>query len=101
MVMGAIVANADPFGGIDPGAINAIQNASGRSFYDVQQLQNKAESTKGSYSEFKDFKQQQQERQEQVKREMERQKRLEERVEQVTPQAQFVNDNGVIRIENQ
>ena len=99
-------AKADPFAGgagITPEAINIMRDAqmnTQRSFYDVQQLQSKSESRKGSINEFRDFKKQQIENQERVKRDMERQQRLEERVRQTTPKSQFVNDNGVIRIEN-
>ena len=111
MVLAAIIitscsANADPFAGgagITPEAINIMRDAqmnTQRSFYDVQQLQSKSEARKGSLNEFRDFKQQQKENQERIKRDIERQQRFEERAKQITPKSQFVNDNGVIRIEN-
>lgn len=105
-VVSSAIANADPFNGagITPEAINVMRDAqmnAQRSFYDVQQLQNKSESRKGSYSEFKDFKQQQKENQERIKKDIERQKYLEQKAEQTAPRAEFVNDNGVIKIQNQ
>ena len=106
IIIASCSANADPFAGgmgITPEAINVMRDAqmnTQRSFYDVQQLQSKSESRKGSLNEFRDFKQQQKENQERVKRDIERQQRIQERVQQTTPKSQFVNDNGVIRIEN-
>ncbi len=107
VVLSAGIANANPFAGgagLTPEAINVMRDAqmnTQRSFYDVQQLQNKSEARKGSYNEFKDFKQQQKENQERIQRDIERQKRLEQRAQQATPNVQFVNDNGVIKIQNQ
>ena len=97
------VAQADPFGGlgnINPGtAIWSDLNRS--SVYDIQQLQNQYRSEKGSFSEFKDFKQQQKENQERVQRDIDRQKALEERAQYGSQShTQFVNDNGVIKIES-
>ena len=106
IIIASCSANADPFAGgmgITPEAINVMRDAqmnTQRSFYDVQQLQSKSESRKGSINEFRDFKKQQLENQERVKRDIERQQRIQERVQQTTPKSQFVNDNGVIRIEN-
>ena len=67
----------------------------------MQQIQHLQTFQKGSINEFRDFKKQQIENQERVKRDIERQERIEKRIQQTTPNAQFVNDNGVIKIENQ
>ena len=79
---------------------NAFPETSSFNNREMQQIQHLQTFQKGSINEFRDFKQQQIENQERIKRDIERQQRHEERVQQTTPKSQFVNDNGVIRIEN-
>ena len=69
-------------------------------FYDMQQLQNEYRAKRNSVNEFQSFEQQKKARQEMIKKENERQKYLEERAIRTKSTKQFVNDNGVIRIED-
>ncbi len=68
---------------------------------EMQRLQSLQYNTRGDYDNVSNFKQRKEERQERAKQIEERQKRLEQRAEQpIQSNAQFVNDNGTIRIQN-
>ena len=86
---------------LSAGIACAFPETSSFNNHEMQQIQNLQRFKQGSYNEFKDFKQQQKENQERIKRDIERQKRLEQRAEQTNTNAKFINDTGVIKIENQ
>lgn len=69
---------------------------------EMQRLQNLQYNTRGDYDNISNFKERKQEREERAKQIEERQKRLEQRAEQMaTPNAQFINENGTIKIQKQ
>lgn len=68
---------------------------------EMQRLQSLQYNTRGDYDNVSNFKERKQQRQERAKQIEERQKRLEQRAEQpVSTNAQFVNENGTIKIQN-
>jgi len=69
-------------------------------FYDMNQLQDEYRAKKNSFNEFKNFEEQKKARQEQIKKENERQQYLEQKAVRTKTNKQFVNENGVIKIEN-
>ena len=91
--------------GADLGGFNNLQNMQQvqpmqNPFYDMQQLQNQYRAKENSVNEFKSFEEQKKANQERIKKENERQQYLEERALRTKTTKQFVNDNGVIKIEN-
>ena len=97
LVLGfASISNAADLGGFNNMQPLAPQNP----LYDMQQLQNEYRAKQNSINEFQSFEKQKKARQEQIQKENERQQYLEERAVRTKATKQFVNDNGVIRIEN-
>lgn len=89
----------------DMGGFNNLQNMQPNQpmqnpLYDLQQFQNQYRAKRNSVNEFQNFEEQKKARQEMIKKENERQKYLEERAARTRTTKQFVNDNGVIKIEN-
>jgi len=85
---------------LSAGLAFAFPETSSMNNENMQTLQNLDRFKTGNYNEFKSFKKQQKENQERIKKDIERQQQLEQRAEQAPTHSKFVNDNGVIRIEN-
>lgn len=91
--------------GADLGGFNNLQNMQQiqpmqNPFYDMQQLQNQYRAKKNSINEFQSFEEQKKANQERIKKENEREQYLQERAAKTKTNKQFVNENGVIKIEN-
>ena len=89
----------------DLGGFNNLQNMQQMQqmqnpFYDMNQLQDEYRAKKNSINEFKSFEEQKKARQEQIRKENERQQYLEQRAINTKTNKQFVNDNGIIKIES-
>ena len=101
----AILAGAQVSYSADLGGFNNMQNMPNlpqmqNPFYDMNQLQDEYRSKQNSFNEFQNFEEQKKARQEQIRKENERQQYLEQRAVRTKTNKQFVNDNGVIKIEN-
>ncbi len=93
LVLSAIILSA--------GIASAFPETSSFNTSEMQRLQNLQLNTRNDYDNVNNFKERKQERQERAKQLEQRQKQLEKRVEQMaTPNAEFVNENGVIKIQN-
>ena len=90
VILSAAVANAFP----ETSSFNTTQ---------MQQIQHLQYTQSGEYDNVQNFKERKQVRQERSKKLEERQQKLEQRASQpvATPNVQFVNDNGVLKIERQ
>ena len=96
-----IIGSASASYAADLGGFNNMQPLPVQNpLYDMQQFQNEYRAKSNSVNEFQSFEEQKKARQEMIKKENERQKYLEERATRTKTTKQFVNDNGVIRIEN-
>lgn len=89
----------------DLGGFNNLQNMQQipqiqNPFYDMNQLQDEYRAKVNSFNEFQNFEEQKKARQEQIQKENERQQYLEERAVRTKTNKQFVNDNGIIKIES-
>lgn len=90
VIISAAVANAFP----ETSSFNTTQ---------MQQIQSLQYNTRGDYDNVQNFKQRKQERLEREKKIQERQQKLEQRAAQpvTAPNVQFVNENGILKIEKQ
>lgn len=91
--------------GADLGGFNNLQNMQSPALlqnplYDMNQLQNEYRAKKNSFNEFQSFEEQKKANQERIQKDIERQQYLEERAVRTKSTKQFVNDNGVIKIES-
>lgn len=87
---------------LSAGIACAFPETSSFNTQDMQYLQNFQFNTRNDYDNVSNFKERKQEREERAKQIEERQKHLEQRAEQMAaPNAQFVNDNGTIKIQKQ
>lgn len=82
---------------------NAFPETSSFNTTEMQRIQNLQYNTRNDYDNVSNFRQRKEERQKKAKQIQERQQQLEQRAAQpaVSPNVQFVNQNGVLKIERQ
>lgn len=92
LILSAIILSA--------GVALAFPETSSFNTQEMQRIQNFQYNTRNDYDNVSNFKARKKDRQEKAKQLEERQKNLEQRAQQsVSPNAQFVNENGVLKIE--
>lgn len=94
LILSAIILSA--------GVALAFPETSSFNTQEMQRIQNFQYNTRNDYDNVSNFNTRKKERQEKAKQLEERQKKLEQRAQQpINSNAQFVNENGVLKIERQ